>query len=215
MRIAALLLLTALARPTAASPVHVALKPAAAVSASADGFFTLGAVADVSGGGAALRTRLAAIPIGRAPLSGESRRVTRGDLALKLRQAGCDPEKAAVLEGADAAEVTVVEAPTPGPSPASGRGGQDKYIEAGVLRASPSFSPLPLAGEGPGVGASPLIHRGDAVRIVIQSGPLTITAAGIARESGGTGQTIRVHREGVMTDLAVQILDAQTVHLEI
>ena len=44
--------------------------------------------------------------------------------------------------------------PTPRPSPASGRGEHDKR---GVLPpgVSPSDSPLPLAGEGRGVGASP------------------------------------------------------------
>ena len=60
-----------------------------------------------------------------------------------------------------------------------------------------------------------MIHRGDAVTIVIQSGALTITAPGIARENGGAGDTIRVHREGVMTDLTVRVLDAKTVQLEI
>ena len=209
MRIAALLLLTALAGPTAASPVHVALKPAAAVSANADGFFTLGAVAAVSGGEKGQRTRLTAIIIGRAPLPGESRRVTRGDLALKLRQAGCDPDKAAVLEGADAAEVTTAP-PAPNSGGARLGAGEEGAASGTTTRPSPLAPPLLGAGE-----ASPLIHRGDAVRIVIQSGPLTITAAGTARESGGAGQTIRVHREGVMTDLAVQVLDAQTVHLEI
>ena len=172
MKIAALLLLAACAGPAAAGPVHVALKSIASVPSNSDGFFTLGSVADVSGGRPAQRTRLAAIVIGRAPLSGEHRRVTRGDLALKLRQAGCDPDKAAVLEGADVAEVTV-EAP-------------------------------PL-----------LIHRGDAVTILIQTGSLTITAPGLAREGGGVGQTIRVHRAGVMTDLSVQVLNSQTVSLEI
>ncbi len=204
MKLAALLLLAAVAGPVGAAPVHIALKPAAAVSPNADGFFTLASVADVTGGGTALRARLAAVPIGRAPLSGESRRVTRGDLALKLRQAGCDPEKAAVLEGADAAEVTVTDSVpvgarfiTPSSPPA----------QEGAIHRAPTQTPVKTQ--------EPLIHRGDAVSIVIQSGPLTITAPGVARENGGAGQTIRVHREGVMTDLSVQVLDAQTVQLEI
>ena len=214
MRIAALLLLPALACPTAASPVHIALKPAAAVSANADGFFTLGAVADVSGGVTAQRTRLSSIIIGRAPLSGESRRVTRGDLALKLRQAGCDPDKAAVLEGADAAEVTTADlVGAPLAAPSSSAAPSTPTVPEGAKKTEGAASSAPT--QTPLQNQAPLIHRGDAVRIVIQSGPLTITAAGIARESGGVGQTIRVHREGVMTDLAVQILDAQTVHLEI
>ena len=232
MTIAALLytglLLATLTGPAAArpihaalKPVHVALKPAAAVLANADGFFTLGAVADVTGGGAAQRMRLAAIVIGRAPLSGESRHVTRGDLALKLRQAGCDPDKAAVLEGADAAEVTTADAvpvgaPLAAPSvfPVSsvpvqdGTGGKKGVArQEGAASGAPTKTPLQ--------NQVPVIHRGDPLTIVIQTGPLTITAPGVARESGGVGQTIRVHREGVMTDLSVQVLDAQTGHLEI
>ena len=213
MRIAALLLLAALTVPAAAaSPVHIALKPAAAVSANADGFFTLGSVADVSGGVAAQRIRLMAIIVGRAPLSGESRRVTRGDLALKLRQAGCDPDKAAVLEGADAAEVTVVDpvpvgAPLAAPSLVAALAKGDAEKKEGAMNRAPTQTPLQPQ--------SLLIHRGDPLTIVIQTGPLTITAPGVAREGGGVGQTIRVHREGVMTDLSVRVMDAQTVHLEI
>jgi hypothetical protein len=179
MKLYALLLLAAVAAvPASAKPVHIALKPAAAVSPDADGFFSLGSVADLTGGEPALRSRLAIVLVGRAPLSGETRTVTRGDLALKLRQAGCDPDKAMVLEGAETAAVT--------------------SEEPGLAR--------------PGLA---LIHRGDAVTIVIQSDLLTIHALGIARENGAAGQTIRVHRDGVMTDLTVQVLDAHSVDLEI
>ena len=66
-----------------------------------------------------------------------------------------------------------------------------------------------------GAGGPLLIHPGDAVTITIQSGPMTISAPATARESGKAGDTIRVHRDGVMTDLSVQILDAQTVQMEI
>ncbi len=200
MKIAALLLLAACAGPAAAGPVHVALKSTASVPSNSDGFFTLGSVADVSGGRPAQRTRLAAIVIGRAPLSGEHRRVTRGDLALKLRQAGCDPDKAAVLEGADVAEVTATDA-----------------VPVGAPLAAPNSSAPPQTRqEGAASGApTQVIHRGDAVTILIQTGPLTITAPGLAREGGGAGQTIRVHRTGVMTDLSVQVLNSQTVSLEI
>jgi len=206
MKIAALLLLAACAGPAGASPVHVALKSTASVSPNSDGFFTLGAVADVSGGRPAQRSRLAAVVIGRAPLSGEHRRVTRGDLALKLRQAGCDPDKAAVLEGADAAEVTAADA---APEEGALKEGalKEGALKEGAINRAPTQTP-PKTQE-------PLIHRGDAVTILIQTGPLTITAPGLAREGGSAGQTIRVHRAGVMTDLSVQVLNAQTVTLEI
>ena len=206
MKLCALILLAALAGPSSAQPVHVALKPAAAVSPNSDGFFTLGSVADVTGGAAALRTHLASVLVGRAPLSGETRRLTRGDLALKLRQAGCDPDKAVLLEGAAEARVTR-EAP---PTPNSGGAGEEAAVGTPFVAASSIPAPPKL-----GVGGAILIHRGDAVAIVIQTGPLTITAPGIAREDGRAGTAIHVHREGVMTDLTVEVVDAKTVRLEI
>jgi flagella basal body P-ring formation protein FlgA len=60
-----------------------------------------------------------------------------------------------------------------------------------------------------------VIRRGDAVTILIQSDGLSVTAAGVARQDGAAGDTIRVHRDGVMTDLSVQVVDAKTVQLEI
>ncbi len=212
--------------PTPAScgpaPVRVSLRVAPAARPDADGFITLGAVADLSGGDKAARTRLACIPVCRAPLSGETRRLTRGDLALKLRQAGCDPDKAALLGGAQEAEVTAAEAATE-PNPPAPRlpnppvpfprkeGGARESVGT---EASP-FLPrerVPLAVGG---GSLPLVHRGDAVTIVIHSDSLLISAAGVAREAGAAGDTIRVHRDGVMTDLAARVVDARTVQLEI
>ena len=126
--ICALLLLAACAVPVQAvpvqaAPIHVALRSAVSVSPNADGFFTLGSVADVTGGAAAARTRLSGVLVGRAPLSGETRRVTRGDVALKLRQAGWDPDRQAVLEGAGQADVTTADGVPPIPN----NGEPDKY----------------------------------------------------------------------------------------
>ncbi|MDQ2800348.1 MAG: flagella basal body P-ring formation protein FlgA [Armatimonadota bacterium] len=215
MKFCALILLAALAVPAAAKPVHIALKPAASVSPDAGGFFTLGSVADVTGGETAVRSRLAAVLVGRAPLSGETRHLTRDDLALKLRQAGCDPDKAVVLEGAEAADVTVTDSPPEpvgsplaAPSPSSSVG--SLAGQGGVRGQEGAASSAPTA-----VNISPVVHRGDAVTIVIKTGPLTITAPGIARENGAVGAAIHVHREGVMTDLTVDIVDARTVQLEI
>lgn len=197
-----LLLLALLAVPAAAAPVHVTLKAAAAASPNADGFITLGSVAALSGGDKAARLRFAAVLIARAPLPGETRHLTRGDLALKLRQAGINPDTQAVLEGADRADVTAEGTP---PAPNNGGVGVEGVTAEGSLPAPPLL----------GTGGSVLIHAGDAVTITIQSGPMTITAPATARESGKAGDTIRVHRDGVMTDLSVQVLDAQTVQMEI
>ena len=209
--------------PAAATPVHVALKSTASAAANADGFLTLGTIAGITGGDKAARARFAAVLVARAPLSGETRRLTRGDLALKLRQAGINPDTQAVLEGADSAEVTAAlrdEAEThpdasAGPPETGGRRVLDNAVAA-----NPLLNSFPLrSGEGGGErtrrSSLPLIHNGDAVTIYIQSGAMTITAPATARESGRVGDTIRVHRTGVMTDLTVQVLDAQTVQMEI
>lgn len=50
---------------------------------------------------------------------------------------------------------------------------------------------------------------------MIQSDSLLVSAGGVAREAGAAGDTIRVHREGVMTDLTARVVDARTVQLEI
>ncbi len=192
-----LLALPLLPPSAAAAPVHVALKASAAAPPNADGFITLGSVAALSGGDKAARLRFAAVLIARAPLPGEIRQLTRGDLALKLRQAGINPDTQAILEGADRADVTAETSSVALPA-------------ASAASAPPA--PASTAGAAP---AAPIIHTGDAVTIYIQSGPMTITAPATARESGKAGDTIRVHRDGVMTDLSVQVIDAQTVRMEI
>ena len=211
MKLPMLCFLALLAVPAAALPVHVALKSTASAAPNADGFLTLGTVADITGGDKAARARFAAVLVARAPLSGETRKLTRGDLALKLRQAGINPDTQAVLEGADSADVIVDSPPAP-------NNGEVRTEPVGALLAAPSVpssAPAPpLLGAG-GTSSSPVIHNGDAVTILIQSGAMTITAPATARDNGRVGDTIRVHRAGVMADLTVQVVDAQTVHMEI
>ena len=209
MKLPMLCFLALLAVPAAALPVHVALKSTASAAPNADGFLTLGTVASLTGGDKIARARFAAVLVARAPLSGETRRLTRGDLALKLRQAGINPDTQAVLEGADRADITAELPPAP-----NNEGVRTEPV--GALLAAPSVptsAPAPsLLGAG---GSSAVIHSGDAVTILIQSGAMTITAPATARENGRVGDTIRVQRAGVMADLSVQVLDAQTVHMEI
>ncbi len=196
--------MTLLAGPVAAAPVHVSLKSAALVAPGADGFFQLASVADLSGGDLAARIRLGSVSVGRAPLFGEVRRLTRGDLALKLRQARCNPDKEAVLEGAGEVSVTTVGA---GLAPA---------LSTPTLSGEEKAEPDKRAGASPAPTVQAATLRlGSPVTILIQSGALCISAPGVARQSGGVGDCIRVHRDGVMTDLNVTIVDAQTVRLEI
>ena len=201
------LLAFAAAVPAAAAPVHVTLKAAAEAPANSDGFITLGSVAGLTGGDKAARARFAAVEVARAPLPGETRQLTQGDLALKLRQAGINPDTQAVLEGADQANVTTDSPPAPN---SGGVGTVPSEASATSPVAPPPGAVAPELGAG-----GLLIHNGDAVTIYIQSGPMTITAPAIAREHGKAGDIIRVHRNGVMNDLSVQVLDAQTVQMEI
>lgn len=190
------------AGPLAAAPVHVTLKPASAAVPNPDGFITLGSVAGLSGGDNASRARFASVLVARAPLPGETRQLTRGDVTLKLRQAGINPDTQAVLEGADQANVTAEVPPAPG-------NGGDGVLPGKVCTSDPASS-LSAA-----VPPPPVIHNGDAVTIYIQLGAMTVTAPATARESGRPGDTIRVHRDGVMADLSVQVVDAQTVQMGI
>ena len=200
-----------LAIPAVAAPVRVSLKPTASALPNADGFLTLGTVASITGGDKAARARFSAVPVARAPLSGETRRLTRGDLSLKLRQAGINPDTQAVLEGADSAEVTTDCPPALQSAPLLrgpilGSHTEKSHTEpVGALLAAPSALSVPQLA----------IHSGDAVTILIQSGAMTITAPATARENGRVGDTIRVQRPGISADLPVQVLDTQTVQMEI
>ncbi len=207
-----LLLAPLLALPAAtsvnAAPVHVALKSAASAAPNADGFLTLGTVAGITGGDKAARARFAAVLVARAPLSGETRKLTRGDLALKLRQAGINPDTQAVLEGADCADVTA-DPPAPNVEGVGQR--PEGTASSAAASSAPGSSPAsPVLG-----GGGSVIHSGEAVTILIQSGAMTITAPATARENGRVGDTIRVYRAGGMADVSVQVVDAQTVRMEI
>lgn len=169
-------------------PIHISLRPTAIVLPDDGGFFSLAGVADMSGGDKAGREKLAAVRVGRAPQPGASRTLTVGDIRLKLRQAGFSPEKDAVIDGAKAVEVA-----TP-------------------VDVAPSQSSAPAAKPAP--AQKPLVHRGDSVTILIQDGDLQITARGIAREPGGVGDNVRVHRDGVPADLSAVVIDSRTVRLE-
>ena len=155
--------------------------------------------------------RLASVAVGRVPLPGETRTVTRGDVLLKLRQAGLCPGTDAVVDGAGQFVLSAIQ--TPPPAPAARSASPNARANNGGVR--PILAP-PLLGVGWPflVAEGPLIHPGDPVAIVVQDGAISITARGEAREAGVKGQSIRVHREGVMTDLRATVIDPQTVQLE-
>lgn len=202
----AFLLLLAAALPAQCAPVHVSLKASAGVGTSADGFLTLAQIADLTGGTKAQRIRMASVPVGRVPLSGDTRLLTPGDISLKLRQAGFYPERDAVLEGAK--QVSVVSSGSAPFLPSAG-------VASSVYTALPR--PASPAGGSDTAPSAPVvvIHRSDSVNIVVQQGDMTITAKGLARDAGAVGQTIHVHRDGAPSDFSAVVVDAQTVQLEL
>jgi hypothetical protein len=184
---------------TPVKPVTVTLHDSATVTADDNGFFTLGAIADITGGTKAARDRVETVEVGRAPIESFARQLDMGDVALKLRQAGINPDLDLVLTGATAIVVTTASAI----GPASSASPKAASFATTTAPAAPAPKPVPV------------IHRGDAVTIVVQDEFLTVTADGQARDDGAVGDTIHVHRTGVMTDLSVQVVDAHTVQLEL
>jgi hypothetical protein len=177
--------------------VKIDLHATATVMPDDSGFFLLGDISDISGGSAELRDKLSKIEVGRAPLDSYVRHLNLGDVALKLRQNGINPNRDVDLTGAQ--DIAVSDAPHPV-----------------TVKTAASITTLPQAG-----GAAPapeaaavVIKKGDPITIVVQDGALTITAVGQSREDGAVGDTIHVHRNGVMTDLEAQVIDAHTVQLE-
>jgi flagella basal body P-ring formation protein FlgA len=60
----------------------------------------------------------------------------------------------------------------------------------------------------------PVVKRGDLVQVVARSTALNISTKGMARESGGPGERIRVQNMSSKRIIYAQILDAQTVQVD-
>ena len=178
--------------------VKVVLHDTATVIADDNGFFTLGEISDISGGTPELRDKLNNVEVGRAPLDSYSRHLELGDVALKLRQAGIDPNRDLKLTGAENIVVSTA----------------GRQITVKPNATAPS-TPGPAASTQSTAPAQPIVvKKGDPITIVLQDGSLTVTALGQSRENGAVGDTIHVHRDGVITDILAQVLDGHTVQME-
>jgi hypothetical protein len=177
-----------------ALPVKIVLQANSCVQADSSGFFSMGSVATLTGGSPGLRADLAAIPVGRAPLPGDVRELTPGDLILKLRQAGYEPGTDADVSGVAQASVTLAAA-------------------AGAPAATIGTNGTPSSSAAP--PASPIVvHPGDPVTIRVEEDGIKITASGTAQSAGAVGDTVRVYRPGCPTALVATVLDAQDVLME-
>mgnify|MGYP003733786877 CR=1 FL=1 len=63
------------------------------------------------------------------------------------------------------------------------------------------------------VEAVPLIERGTAVTILVHTGSVTVTAPGIARQSGGLGDLIEVENTLSRQRVTGEVIDAHTVQV--
>jgi len=179
--------------------VKVVLHDTATVMADDNGFFTLGEISDISGGTPELRDKLGNVEVGRAPLDSYTRHLELGDVALKLRQAGIDPNRDLKLTGAEnivvstaAKQVTVKSTPAPSKSTTASTASQAASQSTQVV-----------------------IKRNDPVTIVLQDGNLTVTALGQSRDNGAVGDMIHAHRDGIVTDILAQVVDNHTVQMEL
>jgi len=63
------------------------------------------------------------------------------------------------------------------------------------------------------VADSPVVQKGDLVRIVLESSLIKVTTAGEALESGKPGDTIRVKNTSSNREVRAQVIDKQTVRI--
>jgi len=200
----------------------------------------LGEIAQLEGD-SELTAALAAVNVGTAPLAGTSRRLTVGQIEVRLRQAGINPRDLE-FAGADAVVIyrgaaqPVVEEAEGHPVVVAARDiARLQIISADDLEISyqaragisgSSSNPADFVGKRAtrnfpagvaltlaGVETPPLIERGAAVTLVSEVGGVRATAPGIARAAGGLGEVIPV--ENVVSRQVVfgEIIDAETVRV--
>ena len=176
--------------------VNIALRPASTVIPTSDYFVRLDSIAVITGGTKKARAKTAAVLVARAPQSGDIRTITPGDVALKLREYGIDPDTQTLISGPETESIQVTQGTVPlVTAPATGGG----KVPAGAGASVPSI---------------PLIHRDDPVELTIQDGDMTITAEAIACDPGALGDTIKIRRNGVAEDMSVVVTGPHTVSLE-
>lgn len=207
----------------------------------------LGDIAEITGP-PDLVERLAQVNAGTAPRPGSSRRLTKAQIEIRLRQAGVNLSQVE-FQGAQAVQIVGAVG-----SPVLNSSGQpsslavhevvvaardlqrgeiltaaDLQVELREIRGSWSESRgledfvglrttrLVQAGTpltDLHVEVVPLVERGAAVTIVVRTGNVTVTAPGIARQSGGLGETIEVENTLSRQRVSGRIIDAQTVEVQ-
>jgi flagella basal body P-ring formation protein FlgA len=83
---------------------------------------------------------------------------------------------------------------------------------AGTVAQAPIVPFTPIKREQ--LAPAAVVHRGDAVLLIAERGPLRITAAGEVREDAGAGQQVRVVNRASRKDLVGRVVDGTTVAVE-
>ena len=153
---------------------------------------TLSQVAEISAP-PELVAKIGAIDIGRTPLPGRGRFITRGYIKIRLRAAGIDPD-AFIFEGPEAVEVLGPQLQLqPQPRP---RSVPDDSLSA-PNSSSGSTREL-LRGQGGRRAVNEpkkrliVVRRGEEVFVCASYGLVTVTAMGRALEDGAVGDVIKV-----------------------
>lgn len=210
----------------------------------------LGTIAEISGP-EDMVSKVAAINAGAAPVSGSSRRLTKGQIEVRLRQGGLDLKKiefqgsttvqvygvdfaavgSAAVEQSEAGfpiyEVVVAAADLPrghvltredlSVESQEFRSGQpdprtvEQFLGLRTKRHVLSGSPLTTLN----VETVPVIERGAAVTIIVQTSSLVVSAPGIARGTGGVGEVIPVENTLSRQVVSGEIIDGQTVRVNL
>jgi hypothetical protein len=180
---------------SAAPRAVIALHPSPIVTGDT---FDLADIATVTSSDTVFRLQLMNAQMGRSPLAGLSRPFDHGQVDLKLRQAGIDPETVSIT-GADSLTISAPDsAQSTTPPQPLGR------------NALPSQSTDAVVSNGP---KTVLIHSGDRVTLVYDADGMTITADVTATTSGTEGDTINLRRDGAICILSGVVQDAHTVRM--
>ncbi|MCD6352101.1 MAG: flagella basal body P-ring formation protein FlgA [Armatimonadetes bacterium] len=162
----------------------------------------LGALAEIEGPEERVRA-LEGVVLGRTPIAGHSRRISRGYVKLRLRAAGfgCDAIR---FEGAQEVLVHGPERPSSPPRPSS------------LRRPTPGRQAQPSPDARQSDDLLPIIvKRGQLLRVHVQYGPVEVTAEGRAEEEGRLGDIIQARVGAARHKILVRLTgpgSAEVVH---
>jgi hypothetical protein len=154
----------------------------------------------------ALAGKLSSVVVGCVPMAGLNRTLTKGDVILKLRQAGIDPS-GLHISGALVVTVSVKPDHTDTVSSASTAG--ITTVTGANAGSSQAASTNAAASKTNAV----LIKSGALVTVVYEDGPVTVSLQGALVGSASIGDTVSVRTTSTNRLMRGQLVDEQTVKL--